>query len=106
MDSLQETKCEAKEGSFKRQQHKNGGVRGRLSSDSHEGEQCLLEELLVKLSREQSISLADVMLSQRSDKDSPSLTWSSPLDVEIGRSSFGILGYGCTQAHRQKQLGP
>lgn len=60
----------------------------------------------MKLSREQSISLAEVMLSQRSDEDSPSLPWSSPLDVETGRSSFGILGNGCTKAHRQKQVGP
>lgn len=73
-----------------------------MGSNSQEGEQCLLEELLVKLSREQSISLADVMLSERSDEDSPSLPWSSPLDVETGRSSFGMLGYGCTQDRRQK----
>lgn len=61
--------------------------------DSQEGVQCLLEQSLVKLSREQSRSLVDVMLSQRSDDDSTSLPWSSPLDVETGRSSFrGILG--------------
>ena len=61
--------------------------------NSQEGVQCLLEQSLVKLSREQSRSLVDVMLSQRSDDDSASLPWSSPLDVETGRSSFrGILG--------------
>lgn len=73
-------------------------VSPRLFSCSHsqEGVQCLLEQSLVKLSREQSRSLVDVMLSQRSDADSTSLPWSSPLDVEAGRSSFrGILGYSC-----------
>lgn len=69
-----------------------------VSVDSHEGVQCLLEESLVKLSREQSRSLADVTLSQRSNDDSASLPWSSPLDVEVGRSSFrGMLGYSCTE---------
>lgn len=38
-----------------------------------EGVQCLLEQSLVKLSREQSRSLVEVMLSQRSDDDSTSL---------------------------------
>ena len=68
-----------------------------LETDSQEGVQCLLEQSLVKLSREQSTSLVDVMLSQRSnDDDSASLPWSSPLDVEVGRSSFrGILRYSC-----------
>lgn len=69
-----------------------------MSADSHEGVQCLLEESLVKLSREQSRSLADVTLSQRSNDDSASLPWSSPLDVEVGRSSFrGMLGYSCNE---------
>lgn len=66
-------------------------------ANSQEGVQCLLEQSLVKLSREQSKSLVEVILSQRSDDDSTSLPWSSPLDVEVGRSSFrGILGYSCT----------
>lgn len=39
----------------------------------HEGVQCLLDESLVKLSREHSRSLADVRLSQRSNDDSASL---------------------------------
>lgn len=69
-----------------------------MSAGSHEGVQCLLEESLVKLSREQSRSLADVTLSQRSNDDSASLPWSSPLDVEVGRSSFrGMLGYSCIE---------
>lgn len=55
---------------------------------SQEGEQCLLEPSLVKLSREQSVSLADAVLSQRPDDDSPSLPCSSPLEVEDGRSLF------------------
>lgn len=50
----------------------------------------MLEESLVKLCREQSTSLEEVKLSQRSD-DSVSLLWSSLAtvdEVEVGRSSF------------------
>ena len=75
--------------------HDGGGVDSTDKSpetNSQDGVLCLLEPSLVKLSREP----VDVMLSQRSDDDSTSLPWSSPLDVEVGRSSFrGILGYSC-----------
>lgn len=65
-----------------------------MSVNSHEGVQCLLDESLVKLSREHSRSLADVTLSQRSSDDSASLLWSSQVDVEGGCSSFsGMLPY-------------
>lgn len=66
-------------------------------TDSHEGVQCLLDESLVKLSREHSRSLADVTLSQRSNDDSASLPWSSPLDAQGGCSSFSgmLLHYSC-----------
>lgn len=65
----------------------------------HEGVQCLLDESLVKLSREDSKSLADVTLSQRPNVDSASLPWSSPLDVEGGCSSFSgmLLHYSCRE---------
>lgn len=70
-----------------------------MSVDSHEGVQCLLDESLVKLSREHSRSLADVTLSQRSSDDSASLPWSSQLDVEGGCSSFSgmLLHYSCSE---------
>lgn len=70
-----------------------------ISIHSHEGVQCLLDESLVKLSREHSRSLADVTLSQRSNDDSASLPWSSLLDAQEGCSSFSgmLLHYSCRE---------
>lgn len=71
--------------------------RERKDENSQDGVQCLLEQSLLKLSREESRSLAAAMPALHSDKDSASLPWSSPLDVE-GCSSFrGILGHSFTQ---------
>lgn len=74
----------------------NNCIRYR-DENSQDGVQCLLEQSLLKLSREESRSLAAAMPALHSDNDSASLPWSSPLDVE-GRSSFrGILGHSFTQ---------
>lgn len=68
-----------------------------------EGVQRLLDESLVKLSREHSRSLADVTLSQRSSDDSASLPWSSQLDVEGGCSSFSgmLLHYSSLESPKK-----